>query len=306
MTIQTLPPTPQGPSLPNADKTQAAYCLTNESAKFQRMIATLFDFAAATIAFSALFNMNDSFKLSIPLISMLLALGAGIIRELAAKNHMLGQECRRDAIKAAATEVDVALHRQLTVSEGIPWIAPLASKFANPDNLTVWGNYGPYVELPPKGERRLRYLVAYSAFYTWQLTSFLSLIFFFLIFFFALATFTFVYFAFISVSVGNPSATPAGLSMDDAKTILDAICSVVIATICFKTFLAYKSSASTARSCREIVDRLRDTQDPSTITDLSISYEIERLVGFQPSTLSYLLKRKSVEAKWDEWRMAFV
>jgi hypothetical protein len=299
------------PPFPNGDKVQEAYVFTNEWSKFQRLISVLIEWIAAVLAISTLVPSTGPLEIWKPMIALFLTLSAVAIRQFADQNHSLAQKCRRSVMDCAVTEIDTEKIIQLSLCEQVSPLSRVLRPLIKKSNLTVWGYYGPYEELKPKGAARQAQLNAYSAFFTWRITKLMATIsncFFWIL---LLATILFVYISFVAAAQGigsTPVGSPAAsIDLASLTKVLDLICTGVIGFVCLRCFLAWKSAASTAKTCQMITESLSETPSTNTskINMLSKEYEFERLIGKQPSTLLYFWRLNAIELKWKDYRELF-
>jgi hypothetical protein len=282
----------QDSALPLAESVHQCFCRSREAAKRLRFIALLLE--AAVVAIGAWRFLAQPKVALLPLLVLVATVLEVVFRHLVKTLRTYGQRCRRNSLRAYAQETDSDPVISVNLRVAMPRIAILLTPFYQSQPLE---RYYTFRDMTP-GDRRLRAITAYSAFFSARVLAIWSAL---LLTALCLVVGGGVYVLYVlAMSSTTPEALRLGY-VDVLFTILWWYATVRL----LATFL-------TSRHLTDIFDRVFDllertpAGDGRTIHELVEEYDYNRVSGFEAPTLLYRLTGPTIEKKWAIVRSTFV
>jgi hypothetical protein len=345
-----------------ADECQKAFMTLREWARLLSAAALLLEVILISLSFVSLLIAYETMMVWKPMVALSLAVGAHALRSRSETNRRKSQKFRREAMKAAAYELDPDRSKVASDLDQIPksasryfhwlcgiisateksaasgnptprgWLAWAYSKL--PDtlrylepNCLVFNYYGPMSSLPAKGPLRLRRLVSYSTYFTWKLSEFKSKYLKMFLVVLSILISAFVLLAYSkATAVGVPqnstttqpvttaSSSPSALTANNPEKerytnlvfFVEFFYGLLIGELCIRLYKSHQSAGGTAKECERIANRLLEAKNPTDeqLQSIVFEYDIERIVGSEPSLLMYAWHKDEVEEDWKRWSLA--
>lgn len=261
-----------------------------EFAKSLRFYALLMELAAAVISLVGILGPANLKSPWLPLLLLGLTALSTVLRAAAGQFGAYSHRCRKISLRAFSFGREVDHLTVLLLDDDAP---PLVDRFVSKLPAQSLDDY--YEPTCPPGESRLAELYAHSAFYTWRLLR---------VYGFLLGALGIVVFVGSSAVIYWLASDAA--SSADRKSVLEAICTVILVLLSVRALDMAWSALSSSWSVRSIENTLLTVPRGEALTDLVDSYDIETARAPSPPTIIYRLRRNSLASKWYARRAGFV
>lgn len=260
-----------------------------ECAKSFRLYAFLCELAAAGIALRGVV-VNEAVSAWVPLAVCVFLVASVVLRSRSQHYQEIAQRCRRISVRAYALGSAVPI----VVSSGLLSDAP--SRALKLGKLLPGGSVQDYYGATmPAGDGRLRYLYAYSSFFTWQILRGSAVVF----GVGALLTIILSGVVLYALIVGP---------VDDADRsfILEALFPIVLGVLALRLTEEALSALSSVSTVRAVADRLISSPLPDGADLGALVEEYEFAIVAMPPLPSVVYKvlRSSLEERWAHRRRA--
>lgn len=260
-----------------------------ECAKSFRLYAFLCELLAAGIALRGVV-INEAVSAWVPLVVCTLLVGSVVLRSCSQWYQDIAQRCRRVSVRAYALGAPVPIVVSSGLLNDVPSHALKLGKSL--PGGSVQDYYGATM---PVGDGRLRYLYAYSSFFTWRILRGSAVL-------YALGA--------LGISIVSGVVLywliVHPVDADQRSFILEALFPIVLGVLALRLTEGALSAHSSVSTARAVADRLISSPQPGGADLSALVEEYEFAIAAMPplSSMVYKFLRTSLEAGWEHRRQA--